>query len=110
MDEQVRLILDAHSQEIDKLRERQHDQSSILAAHTQLLTHLGDVMAQGDGHIHDKLDAIHLSIKADIEEIKPELSSHERQIAKLQGGLIVISAGLPFLTGFLLYFIDRSVG
>jgi hypothetical protein len=58
----------------------------------------------------EKMDAIHVSLKEDLSEIKKEtketngrVSEHDRDIYRLKGGLTVIAAGLPVVTGLLIF-------
>lgn len=62
------------------------------------------VLAVQMSHLDRKLDEVHASVKEDLEEVKAQarrtngrVSKLEERTAMLKGGLIVVSAGLPFL-------------
>lgn len=67
-------------------------------------------------YLNEKLDAIHLSLKEDLGEIKAEtketngrVSRHDREIAKLTGGVMAIAAGLPVITGLLVFSLQQLI-
>lgn len=67
-------------------------------------------------YLNEKLDAIHVSLKEDLGEIKTEVketngrvSRHDREIAKLTGGVLAIAAGLPVVTGLLVFSLQQLI-
>lgn len=114
---------EVNRQEIERLRERVHDQGNTVQEHAGKLLQFEGGMTDLDR----KLDAIHLSINGKIAELKADMkedlleiktetkatngrvAEHDRQISMLRGGLIVIAAGMPVLTGLLVWAVQSLV-
>ena|SRR5690349_7043186 len=103
-----------NAQEIEKLRERNHEYGNVLQELKVLV-----------GGVDQKLDATHTSVKGRIAELRAEMkedlteiktqttktngrvTESERQISKLQGGLAVIALGVPVVTGVAFFALER---
>lgn len=103
-----------NAREIEKLRERNHEYGNSLQ---ELM-----VLVKG---LDQKLDATHMSVKGRIAELRAEMKEDlteiktqttrtngrvtegERQISKLQGGLMVVAVGLPILTSLGVLALER---
>lgn len=97
-------------EEIDKLRNRQHDLGNAVQEHVGQFAQINTALIG----LGQKVDAQHLSVKEDLREIRDSqekaftevkskqdktngrVTELERTVAKVVGGLIVLSAGLPF--------------
>lgn len=104
-------------EEISRQRDRLHELGNVLQGHEARFmrseTVLEDVGRKLDAmqiSLEGRLAEIRAEIKEDLTDIKTEtratngkVAEHDRQISKLQGGLVVIAAGMPVLTGLLLY-------
>lgn len=91
---------DVNREEIEKLRIRTHDHANILQEHTGHFLRTEDALQDVD----KKLDAIHLSLKEDLAEVKGKqdqtngrVTEGERRMAKLEGIGIAFVAGSPFV-------------
>jgi len=103
-----------NAREIEKLRDRNHDMGNSLQELIVLV-----------GGLDQKLDATHTSVKGRIAELRAEMkedlteikaqttktngrvTESERQISKLQGGLMVVAVGLPILTSLGVLALER---
>lgn len=90
---------EVNREEIGRMRDRLHDHGNVLQEHAGHFLRMETSMQ----NIDLKLDAIHGSIKEDLGEIKAKqdktngrVTEMERTVAKVVGGLVVLSAGLPF--------------
>lgn len=115
----------ANAAEIEKLRARVHDHANLAAAHTALIEAITERQGIEMNNLDRKLDAIHQSLKDDLAEIKGDLAEdladikkdvgrvneqgdqNRGDIDKLKGGLLVLSAGMPFLVAFVAYVFTR---
>lgn len=86
--------------EIIRLRERSHEHGNVLQRHEGAVERMGDGIIDVD----KKLDAIHLSLKEDLIEIKTKqdltngrVTSLERRYSELKGIGIAFGAGVPFM-------------
>lgn len=104
-------------EEIARLRERVHEQGNVLQEHAAYFMKAEGTMSDLDR----KLDAIHLSIKGQISELKADMKEDlneikaetsqtngrvtelERKSARTDGGIAVMALGLPVVTGLLVY-------
>jgi len=104
----------ANSREIEKLRERNHEYGNSLQELIVLV-----------GGLDQKLDATHTSVKGRIAELRAEMKEdlteikaqttktngrvgdHDRQISRLQGGLVVVAVGLPVITSLAVVVLER---
>jgi chromosome segregation ATPase len=84
---------DEQREEINRLRDRAHASANATIGLQVQVEELGN-----------KMDAIHLSLKDDLEAINEEqkrtngrVSNHERDLSRIQGALAVLVAALPFL-------------
>lgn len=114
--------------EVERLRDRAHDHANLLTAHSAQIEAADKRLETVFASLDSKLDAIHGSLRTGIAEFKAEVkedlgeiktetkatngrvNTHDRQISTLRGGLVVIAAGLPVVTGLLLFALDRVVG
>lgn len=103
----------ANAREIERLRQRTHDVANGLQENVARLEGLATAV-HGLG---DKLDGIHHGINGKIAELKADVTEDltairtqttmtngrvtttERDISKLQGGMIVVAVGLPVIVG-----------
>lgn len=109
--------------EVKRLRDRVDATTNIISALQGQVTALTERVHLTYGNVDTKLDAIHSSIKEDfghvsddfvevkvsISEVNKQLTAHDRQIAQIRGALIVIAAGLPTITGLLLFALNKLI-
>lgn len=118
-------MTDTAPHEIERLRDRARAHANLLQVHTGQIDAANRRLEDVYGNLDDKLDAIHGSINAKIAEFKADVkedltaikakqdktngrvSGHDREISTLQGGVIVMAAGLPVVTGLLLFVLQQ---
>lgn len=121
--ERHRLMEEINRGEIEKLRDRVHDFGNSLqeqAAHLSRvegsIENLDRKLDAFNGSISGHIAEFKADVKEDLTEIKTEtratngkVAEHDRKISMLWGGLMVMAAGLPVLTGLLVFVLGKLV-
>lgn len=98
-------------EEIERMRGRMHEIGNTLTEHDARLTGIEANLTAGDklvtagvASLEAKLSEFRADVKEDLSAIKEEtkatngkVAEHDRRIWMVVGGLIVMSAGTPFL-------------
>ena len=104
----------ANSREIEKLRQRNHDFGNELQATIAGIENLGTQVEAMHTSVKGRIAELKADVKEDLREIKEEtaqtngrVAEHDRQISRLQGGLIVVGALAPVFTSFAVFLLPR---
>lgn len=81
--------------EVDRLRERSHAHGTKLQEHDAEIAALSRRLDDAASTINAKLDAIHLSLKEDLRDLKDDAKGQGASIDKLKGAVGVLVVGIP---------------
>jgi hypothetical protein len=121
--ERRRALEQLNREEIAKLRDRTHEIGNSVQEQVAHLSRTEGLMEANSA----KLDAIHLSIKEDLRELRLQqdrdfesikakqdqtngrVTALEKHVAMLKGGLAVLSLGAPVMTGLVIFAVQKLI-